>query len=251
MKKTHPRAPSGHNLTYRLLDSLGRSIVTGEYERRPFPTEAQLSQDHDVSRSVTREAVKMLTAKGLLSARPRRGTIVLPRASWNLFDADVLRWLLERKFSIELLLQFTELRAAIEPAAAAVAATCADMAGLKLISNGFRRMEDAARGYDDPLESDIDFHIAILEASGNPFFAQFRDVISTALKTSIVFTNKIAGHTADMPAHKAIFDAIVNRSAPEARRAMDKLISLTRVLINRYENGSNRRLALKVRASHA
>jgi DNA-binding FadR family transcriptional regulator len=78
---------------YGLLDSLGRKIVTGSYDRRPFPTEAQLADEYAVSRSVTREAVKMLTAKGLLSARPRQGTIVLPRASWNLFDADVLHWL--------------------------------------------------------------------------------------------------------------------------------------------------------------
>ena len=99
-----PRDALGRNLTYGLLDSLGRKIVTGIYDRQPFPTEAQLTDEYAVSRSVTREAVKMLTAKGLLSARPRQGTIVLPRASWNLFDADVLDWLLERKFSIDLLL---------------------------------------------------------------------------------------------------------------------------------------------------
>jgi len=92
-----------------MLDHLGKVIVTGGYDDRPFPTEAELSIQHGVSRSVTREAVKMLTAKGLLSARPRQGTIVQPRSSWNLFDADILRWLLERKFSLDLLRQFSEL----------------------------------------------------------------------------------------------------------------------------------------------
>ena len=111
----------GRNLTYSMLDALGREIVTGGYDGRRFPTEAELAKAHGVSRSVTREAVKMLTAKGLLTARPRKGTTVQPGSSWNLFDPDVLRWLLERKFSLELLRQFSELRIAIEPAAAALA----------------------------------------------------------------------------------------------------------------------------------
>src|SRR3546814_1451186 len=86
--------------------NLGRAIVTGQFDDEAFPTEAELTKRHGVSRSVTREAVKMLTAKGLLSARPRQGTVIQPTSSWNLFDTDVLRWLLERQFSIELLKQF-------------------------------------------------------------------------------------------------------------------------------------------------
>src|SRR5882757_6139558 len=93
----------GRNLTHGMLDHLGKMIVTGRYDGIAFPTEAELSKQHGVSRSVTREAVKMLTAKGLLSARPRQGTIIEPATSWNLFDADVLRWLLDRKFSVDLL----------------------------------------------------------------------------------------------------------------------------------------------------
>ena len=112
----------GRNLTHGMLDTIGRAIVTGAYDATPFPTEAQLTEQHGVSRSVTREAVKMLTAKGLLSARARVGTVVQPPGSWNLFDTDVLRWLLERTFSVELLRQFSELRLAIEPEAAALAA---------------------------------------------------------------------------------------------------------------------------------
>ncbi|HYD38523.1 MAG TPA: GntR family transcriptional regulator, partial [Allosphingosinicella sp.] len=79
----------GRNLTFGLLETLGRAIVTGAYETERFPTEAELAVRHNVSRSVTREAVKMLTAKGLLTARPRKGTTVQPSSSWNLFDTDV------------------------------------------------------------------------------------------------------------------------------------------------------------------
>jgi DNA-binding FadR family transcriptional regulator len=234
MTKATIRASLGRNLTHGLVDALGRAIVTGGYDKRPFPIEAQLEKEHGVSRSVTREAVKMLTAKGLLSARPRQGTVVLPRTSWNLFDTDVLRWLLERKFSVELLRQFAELRLAIEPAGAALAAARADAAGHQAISRGFLRMEKADVGEDDPLESDIEFHVAILQASGNPFFAQFRDVVSTALQTSIRLTNRMAGlHAADLPAHRAVYEAIRKKNPERARAAMEKLLIDTRGLIDR------------------
>lgn len=214
----------GRNLTYGLLDRLGRQIVTGAFDDLPFPTEAELSARHGISRSVTREAVKMLTAKGLLTARPRQGTSIQPVAQWNLFDPDVLRWLLERKFSVELLLQFSQLRAGIEPAAAALAATAADARGIALIQAGFARMQAAERGEDDGLEADIAFHLAILQASGNPFFAQFRDVVATALRSSIRLTNRIVGRTADLAAHGAVRDAILARDGAAAQAAMRSII---------------------------
>jgi DNA-binding FadR family transcriptional regulator len=227
------RTSLGRNLTYGMLDSLGKAIVTGVYAEMPFPTEAELSRQHAVSRSVTREAVKMLTAKGLLSARPRQGTIVQPVSSWNLFDADVLRWLLDRKFSVELLRQFSELRIAIEPAAAALAARAADAGGLAEIRAGYARMEAAERGEDDPLDADIAFHVAILKASNNPFFAQFRDLVTTALRTSIRFTNRMRGRTADLAQHGAVLEAIEDRAPDAANAAMRLIISDVVELIDR------------------
>ena len=224
-------ASAGRNLTYGLLDALGRAIVTGRYDDSQFPTEADLAKQHGVSRSVTREAVKMLTAKGLLTARPRKGTTVQPSSSWNLFDADVLRWLLERKFSLELLRQFTELRIAMEPAAAALAASAAAAHGLAAIRAGFERMEAAEIGDDDSLESDIAFHIAILHATANPFYQQFRDVVETALRTSIRFTNRFKGRTASLPQHLEVLNAIENRDSDGAKAGMTALIADVMTLI--------------------
>jgi DNA-binding FadR family transcriptional regulator len=215
----------GRNLTYGMLDAIGRAIVVGDYEGEIFPTEAELAKRHGVSRSVTREAVKMLTAKGLLSARPRQGTIVQPTTSWNLFDTDVLRWLLERQFSIDLLRQFNELRVAIEPEAAALAARVATAEDIERVNAGLKRMEKAERGEDDALESDIAFHVAVLRASRNPFYAQFRDVVSTALRTSIRFTNRVKGRTANVGDHAAVRDAIASGNPDKARKAMRALIS--------------------------
>ncbi|UYV16536.1 FadR/GntR family transcriptional regulator [Porphyrobacter sp. ULC335] len=222
---------SGRNLTYGLLEAVGKAIVVGRYNNSPFPTEADLAKEYAVSRSVTREAVKMLTAKGLLIARPRKGTSVQPPRSWNLFDPDVLRWMLERKFSLDLLRQFNELRIAIEPMAAALAARAADAQGIAAVEEGYNRMVAAEAGDDDPLEADIAFHIAILEASANPFYAQFRDVVTTALRTSIRFTNRFKGRTASLPQHRAVLTAIEARDPEQARAAMLVLIEDVMALI--------------------
>ncbi|WP_439546059.1 FadR/GntR family transcriptional regulator [Sandarakinorhabdus sp.] len=218
-------AGAGRNLTYGLLDTLGKAIVTGRYDEVPFPTEAELARQYAISRSVTREAVKMLTAKGLLTARPRKGTSVQPAANWNLFDPDVLRWLLDRKFSLDLLRQFSELRIAIEPAAAALAAGAASAERIAAIQAGYDRMAAAEQGKDDPLESDVAFHIAVLRASENPFYAQFQDVVTTALRTSIRFTNCFKGRTASLPQHHAVLAAIAARKPDAARAAMAELIA--------------------------
>jgi DNA-binding FadR family transcriptional regulator len=233
-----PQSGGGRNLTYAMLDEVGRAIVTGFYDDRPFPTEADLAKEHGVSRSVTREAVKMLTAKGLLTARPRKGTSVQPSSLWNLFDPDVLRWLLERKFSLGLLRQFSELRVAIEPAAAALAARMRDPERIAAIAEGYRRMEAAEAGEGDPLDADIDFHIAILNASANPFYMQFRDVVTTALQTSIRFTNQIEGRTASLPAHKAVLDAVEAGEPEQARAAMATIIGDVMVLIGEAERAA-------------
>lgn len=225
------RPELGRNLTYGLLDNLGRAIVTGRFEHEPFPTEAELAKQHNVSRSVTREAVKMLTAKGLLSARPRQGTVVQPTTSWNLFDTDVLRWLLEREFSVDLLKQFNQLRIAIEPEAAALAARFGNDVELQRITDGLERMKAAEQGFDDTLDADIAFHVAILRASGNPFYVQFRDVVSTALRTSIRFTNRIKGRTASIADHADVCNAIVARDPDAARTAMRYLIDDVLALI--------------------
>lgn len=222
----------GPNLTQRMLDAVGLRIVTGAYEGVPFPTEAELAKQYGVSRSVTREAVKMLTAKGLLTARPRQGTSVQPQARWNLFDPDVLRWMMERSFSLELLTQFNQLRSAVEPAAAALAARAADRPALARIAQGYRRMELADRGLDDPLEADIAFHVAVLNASGNPFFIQFRDLVAAALHTSIRFTNQLSGHSASLPAHGAVKTAIEARDPEAARAAMSAIITDVLALID-------------------
>jgi len=227
-----PDLDSGRNLTRTMLDTLGKAIVTGRYDDRPFPTEAEIAKAHGVSRSVTREALKMLTAKGLVSARPRQGTMVRPTVHWNLFDVDVLRWTLDRKFSIELLIHFNQLRLGIEPEAAALAARLHDAGQMAAIMAGLHRMQAAEAGEDDALDADIAFHVAILRAARNPFYAQFEPVVATALRTSIRFTNKVKGRSANIPEHAAVADAIERRDIDGARGAMRRIVGDVLDLIN-------------------
>ncbi|MDZ7869243.1 MAG: GntR family transcriptional regulator [Rheinheimera sp.] len=94
------------NLTHQLTHDLGLAIVQGVYPvGSGMPSEAELCIRHNVSRSATREAVKMLSAKGLLTSRPKQGIRVLPESNWNMFDTDVLRWILSSKPSLSLLLR--------------------------------------------------------------------------------------------------------------------------------------------------
>lgn len=221
-----PSHPPTQNLTTSIVNDLGIAIVTGKYsDQNPFPVEGELCKQYRVSRSVLREAVKMLTAKGLLKARPRQGTWVQREERWNLLDPDVLRWMLERKFSIRLLIEFTQIRLAVEPGAAALAAQHAGPAEQAAITQGIERMLAADRGEDDPLDSDIAFHSAVLRASGNPFYAQLRELIETALRFSIRRTNTYKGvKFASVLDHKRVADAIIAGDEKGAERAMRALI---------------------------
>jgi DNA-binding FadR family transcriptional regulator len=214
------------NRTQALVERLGQDVVSGVYSgAKGFPIEAQLCKQLGASRSILREAVKMLTAKGLLGARPRHGTWIQPEADWNLLDPDVLRWLLERKFSLTLLAEFTEVRLAIEPAAAALAACTATPATIVPMRQAIDRMKAAKVGKDDPLDSDIAFHVAVLHASGNRFFTQLEELIDTALRISIQLTNRFKGvELADVPDHERVLNAIASRDPEEARVAMEAMM---------------------------
>lgn len=231
------RKPVQHNLTYTIVEKLGHAIVTGTYGvDNAFPIEAELCTQFGASRSILREAVKMLTAKGLLSARPRQGTSIEPEQHWNLLDPDVLRWLLERKFSLALLAEFTEVRLAIEPMAARLAAQRTTPASIAKMHRAIERMKAAERGDDDPLASDIAFHVSVLHASGNRFYMQFEELIDTALRISIRLTNQFKGvPIANITHHRRILDAIEAGDGAAAYAAMDwilrevmKLIETTR-----------------------
>ena len=213
------------NLSQRMVQELGRTIICGEFVDDSLPTEAELCDKFGVSRSAVREAVKMLSAKGLITSKPRQGIRIQPEDQWNIFDPDLLRWVLESKPSLHVLKEFLQVRIAIEPEAAALAARYADQTKLNAIENALEGMRKAEGNSKEDLEADIAFHVSILYASNNRFYIRLRDFISTALRVSISHTNPIKGnHEGVVEDHSKVFNAIKNRNPERARQAMLALI---------------------------
>lgn len=220
------------SLTQQIVQDLGVAIVTGRFSgKNAFPIESEICARYGASRSIVREAIKVLNAKGLLTARPRKGTSVRPEKDWNLLDPDVLYWMLKRRFSLALLMDFTRARLAIEPAAAAEAARTASEVQLAHLGEMLDRMREAAQGSLDPLETDVEFHLAILEASNNPFFYNMSPMIETALRFSIRFTNKrLHQRIASVEEHERIVRAIKGGNqevaATETRELLERALKI-------------------------
>lgn len=232
---------SNRNLTHQVVHKLGAAIIQGKYQvNAAFPTEAELCEQYDISRSVIREAVKMLSAKGLISSRPRQGIRVQPHTQWNMFDADVLQWTLASRPSLQLLKEFTELRIGIEPEAAILAARQGNPDNIRNIEQALERMRAAEQGDDDSLEADIAFHTSILLASNNRFFIQLRNFIQTALRVSIASTNQLKGvKIASYKDHKKVYDAIAAGNSQQAHDAMCVLLTEALNLIDASMKAQN------------
>lgn len=213
------------SLTHQIVQDLGKAIVTGEFSNgKNFPIESEICAHYSASRSIVREAIKVLNSKGLLIAKPRRGTSVSPEREWNLLDPDVCHWMLNRRFSLELLRDFTRARLAIEPAASAEAARTATEEQQAMMRERLAGMARAVEGTEDPLIADIEFHVAILEASNNPFFYSMSPMIESALRISIEYTNrKRRQQVASYEEHVNLLQPILDRDpekAAEASRAV-------------------------------
>jgi DNA-binding FadR family transcriptional regulator len=219
------RPQLGHNLTFGLLHAIGGAIAAGHYDDKPFPAEAELADYYGTSLSVTREAVKMLTAKGLLASRPRQGTQVCPVSCWSLLDTDVLRWLLQQQDSADVLGHFNQLRIAIEPAAAEFAARFAWPRDVHRIGHAFERIEMSEPRREDPIEPQIAFHAAILRASRNPFYAQFQDAVGTALRIASRVRRRSGDPALDIAAYAAARHTIASGDWEGARAAMHGIVT--------------------------
>jgi GntR family galactonate operon transcriptional repressor len=218
---------SRRNLCGQIADDLGCRILAGDVlPGETLPQESTLCQEMGVSRTVVREAIKSLAAKGLVESRAKRGTIVRPAKSWNYLDPEVLEWQARTDSSCRYLLQLTELRQAIEPAAAAMAAERATEDQLRGISEACAEMERTADCVEGFLAADLRFHTEILHAAGNLFFAPIANVISASLESSLRVTNRQpADNRASVPLHQKVITAICARKPAAARTAMQSLLS--------------------------
>ncbi|AMO77905.1 MULTISPECIES: FadR/GntR family transcriptional regulator [Pseudomonas] len=219
-----------------LVQDLGMQIVSGRLQpEQKLPSEASLCEEYAVSRPVFREAMRVLTAKGLIYARPRLGTLVRPKRDWHMLDPDVLHWLMQCTPQQEFFSTLSSVRWVIEPAAAALAATNASEEDLEAIEEAYQRME-AARTHEERLQPDLDFHTRIADATHNDLLAYLCNMLSLALRESMRYSNQRPNfHELALPRHKAILTAIKNHDALGARHASlvqleDARVALGKVL---------------------
>jgi len=208
------------------VDLLGEAIVTGRYPvGSSLPPEPLLCEELGVSRTVVREAVKSLIAKGLLVTGPKVGTRVLSEEQWNWFDPDVVIWQSRAGLSREFLRDLQELRRLVEPAAVSLAAQRATAEDIAEIESAFAGMKRSIEEGGDYVSSDLRFHQGLLRACHNRMVAQMSKALGALLRTSFeISTSRPDGPAQSLPLHRAVLDAVIARSPKEAERAIIVLI---------------------------
>ena len=238
---TYPR----RGLHGEVVHLIGLQIMSGELKPGdPLPPEDELISNLAVSRTVLREAVRVLAAKGLVDARPKIGTRVRARADWNVLDPDVLSWRAEASNDSTLYEETTEVRLAIEPLAARLAATRATEDETFGVAEAYAAME---AGVDDQfayLAADLRFHDLILASSHNELLGHLGVVLRAVLRTTFeLTTTPKPSRRRALPLHKAILDNIVARDEEGAETATRTLIADTAADIRRIARRDGRRRA--------
>ncbi|ODT80044.1 MAG: GntR family transcriptional regulator [Pelagibacterium sp. SCN 64-44] len=216
------------NLHSDVLWEMGFAIVSGQYAQGSIlPADSELLERFGVSRTVLREALKTLAAKGLIEARARIGTRVLPRGRWNLFDADVLAWHFELGPDVSFLRSLAEVRIGIEIEAAALAAERASPEQMAQLVHWVDRMAEAETPADFA-RNDLQFHKVLAEASGNPFMASISALVEMALTAAFTISSPVndpAALAVTVGVHRRIAEAVRDRDAVAARAAMRDAIA--------------------------
>ncbi|WP_020667256.1 FCD domain-containing protein [Amycolatopsis nigrescens] len=206
------------------VEELANRILSDELPEGSILDLPALCEELDVSLTALREALKVLTAKGMIDARQKRGTFVQPRTAWNKLDADVMRWQATGPTDPDLLDELTEVRTVVEPAAARIAAERATATDLAALGKALRRMADAGRDTAEMVNADLEFHRLLLAATHNDFLVRIERVIAIGLAARDQLV-----HTADpsddpTPSHQEVYDAIAARDPNEAESAMRRLV---------------------------
>lgn len=227
------RAKSSHD---QIAAILGTELLRGAYAPGGnMPSEPELIERFQVSRTVMREVMKTLAAKGFVISKTKVGTRVRDPVYWNYFDADVLAWRVRLGLDDEFMTNLTEVRRALEPAAAALAAKQRSPADIARLRECVRQMARTDHTRQSFAEADLDFHLAIGSASGNPLMRSMASVIETALVASFAHSSPVddpADHEATVNGHAAIVDAI---EAGDGRTAAAAILKVIDIGVNRID----------------
>ncbi len=165
------------------VDRLGLAVCRGEMASGSIVRIDELEERFGVSRSVVREALRVLASMGMVASRRRVGVQVRPATEWNLYDPQVIRWRLASHGRVAQLRSLSELRTAVEPQAAALAATRAPLASASELMGLSGKLWEAGRSGDTDLflRLDIQFHRLVLSSSGNEMFGMLDSLVAEVL----------------------------------------------------------------------
>jgi DNA-binding FadR family transcriptional regulator len=235
-------ALSGHGQVARVL---GTEILAGRYPPGTnLPGEAELLHRFGVSRTVLREVIKTLSAKGLVSSKTRVGTRVSDPVRWNLFDATVLSWRVSLGLDDVFRGELFEIRRLIEPRAAELAAMRREPASIAELRRLLERMRAGGHNPRSFAEADLDFHLAIGAASGNTLMRSLAGVIEAALVASFTVsspTESMELQAENVRNHERIVDAI---EAGDQRAASDAMLHVIEAGAVRFAAADERRASV-------
>lgn len=222
MRTTERRGPAHIAIAH----VLGVAIVTGAHPTgSTLPGELELAEQFGVSRSVIRESLRMLNAKGLVESRPKAGTRVRERAHWNLLDPEMLAWMFEGAPSRVFVRSLFQLRMIVEPAAAELAALQRTAGQLSRMGHALEVMALHGLRTQEGQSADQRFHATILEATSNELLASLSSSIAAAVRWTTFFKYRTPTQYCDpIPLHRTLFEAIANGDAPAARAVTEELI---------------------------
>lgn len=213
------------NLSYLLAENIAQRVLSGEYaEGSILPGEIELGELFGVSRTAVREAVKTLTAKGMLLPRPRIGTRVMPQSNWNFLDQELLTWWMTRENFDQVMSHFVLLRKALEPQACSLAAVQANAEQKRQLSLYMAQMRELHENFDRErwIMVDAQFHQLIYEAGKNPFLTSFANLFSSVYQS---YFRAITGNEViKLEHHQRIVDAIMAGDAEGALQACTVLL---------------------------
>jgi DNA-binding FadR family transcriptional regulator len=209
----------------QIVDAIGRDIVTGKLgPGAPLPGEEALLAQYGVSRTVLREALQVLAAKGMVESRQKRGTHVTLPEKWHQLDPSVLGWHSQLSANAPVLLDLMEVRRIVEPAAAALAAGRFSDEDKQRLAAAYVEMEQAAQSGDTEsfIAADLEFHSAILLATHNRFLAPLAHAIRATMLASLHLTNSRPDEnlSISLPLHRTVLEAILHGDAKQASEAM-------------------------------
>jgi GntR family transcriptional regulator, galactonate operon transcriptional repressor len=214
----------GRGLHGHIVELIGARIVSGQHPVGATLFAGDLEDEFGVSKTVVREALKVLAAKGLVESRQKRGTIVRPRSAWRLLDPDVVRWRDGGKPDYGFLESLAEVRQIVEPAAAQLAATRRDERDLALLETALEAMSSSGDDAEKIVAADLMFHRALLAAAHNELLTEMEVVLSSGLQVRDRFVHHSTNWSDSVPTHRAVLDAIRGHDADAARRGVEQLL---------------------------